>query len=60
MSNMSYCRFQNTLGDLFDCQEALDNGELEDGQLSDEEERAAKRLIDVCREIAHDHGELEG
>lgn len=28
MSNMSYCRFQNTLGDLQDCYEAL--GDMED------------------------------
>ena len=25
MSNMSYCRFENTLGDLRDCRDALDN-----------------------------------
>ncbi len=25
MSNMSYCRFENTLGDLQDCRDALDN-----------------------------------
>lgn len=27
MSNMSYCRFENTASDLRDCLEALDNGE---------------------------------
>lgn len=52
MSNMSYCRFQNTAGDLDDCQEALENllhgepGNERDGvALSRDEERAAKRLL---------------
>lgn len=51
MSNMSYCRFRNTVGDLKDCVEAL----LDDGLdgIDDEEERAAaKRLIKLCREVA--------
>ncbi len=46
MSNMSYCRFQNTLNDLWDCKDHLDE------DLSDDEERARKRLIELCREIA--------
>jgi len=46
MSNMSYCRFQNTLGDLRDCQENLG-----DEELSKEEERARERLIEVCKKI---------
>lgn len=51
MSNMSYCRFQNTLSDLRDCKEALDD--ISDlSELSDDEARAAKRLINVCTTIA--------
>ena len=46
MSNMSYCRFQNTLHDLDDC---LDH--LEDDNLSREEKRAKTQLISRCREI---------
>jgi hypothetical protein len=48
MTNMSYCRFQNTLSDLRDCLEALHNQD----KLSADEARAAKRLISVAREIA--------
>ncbi len=51
MSNMAYCRFQNTLADLRDCEDALD--EMWDlSELSEEERKAAKRLIQVCRRIA--------
>ena len=28
MSNMSYCRFENTSRDLDDCIEAIENGEI--------------------------------
>lgn len=47
MSNMSYCRFQNTLVDLQDCYEHID-----DDDLSAEERRAQNRLITLCRQIA--------
>lgn len=58
MANMSYCRFQNTLHDLYDCQNALEDFVDNDENVisSDEERRYAKRLIEVCREIA-DHFE---
>jgi hypothetical protein len=50
MSNMSYCRFQNTSRDLADCGEALE----EDGiyNLEGDELRCAVRLIQLCRDIA--------
>jgi hypothetical protein len=58
MSNMSYCRFQNTAGDLADCQSALENllqgGSDEDGiieVLSRDELHAAKRLAVTCQNI---------
>lgn len=44
MANMSYCRFQNTLSDLSDCEEALENDE----GLSNDEYHAALRLIELC------------
>lgn len=44
--NMSYCRFQNTAGDLRDC---LDN--LRDSGLSDDEQRARRKLITLCADI---------
>lgn len=46
MSNMSYCRFQNTLQDLKDC-----NEHLCDRNLSDAEKKARKRLVEICEEI---------
>jgi hypothetical protein len=56
MANMSYCRFENTLPDLKDCQESLGDGE--DG-LSESEKRARKRLIEVCCQIAEEYGDGE-
>jgi hypothetical protein len=57
MSNMSYCAFQNTLPDLQDCYDKLaDAGGVE--YVEGEDERiAAKRLIDVCRNIVDDFDE---
>jgi hypothetical protein len=52
MANMSYCRFQNTLKDLRECLEALEEGT--DG-LSQDELRAKVRLINLCEEIAQNH-----
>lgn len=46
MSNMSYCRFRNTLKDLQDCEEHL--GDLD---LDEEEEEAAEKLVMLCRKI---------
>lgn len=58
MSNMSYCRFNNTALDLGDCKDAIDemNGTItgEDGygeKLSESEFQSAKELIEYCREI---------
>ena len=52
MSNMSYCRFQNTLPDLKDCADALDDidGDLE--SLSKKERSAAIELVAVCAKIS--------
>ena len=52
MSNMSYCRFTNTALNLEDCSEHMD-----DEDLSDSEEKAKKRLIKLCQDIADDWGE---
>ena len=56
MSNMDYCRFENTLADLRDCMDALDGGVL--GALSSSEQEAAEALIRVCVLIAREHGDL--
>jgi len=50
MSNMSYCRFENTLNDLLDCKEALENVE---SKLSSSEAIAAVDLIKTCEEIVN-------
>lgn len=50
MSNMSYCRFTNTLGDLMDCADSMYD------ELSKDEEKARFRLIQVCIEILEKTG----
>jgi len=63
MSNMSYCRFRNTLHDLQDC---LDNivpnmpPDEDDGcqeELSPEEAEARTQLIELCGQIIDAAGE---
>ena len=54
MANMSYCRLQNTLGDLYDCELALNDSEPD--ELSDEEQKARRRLIELCIKIAKNFG----
>lgn len=51
MANMSYCRFQNTLRDLMDCRDALDEIAGNLAELSKDEARAADALIRVCQYI---------
>ena len=59
MSNMSYCRFENTLRALQECDAALREGKLFDplAELSDSERLAAKALLLLCEEMAEDYGE---
>ncbi|KKM81423.1 hypothetical protein LCGC14_1330010 [marine sediment metagenome] len=49
MANMAYCRFQNTLEDLRACSDYLDEADL-----SEEEKKARKQLINVCQSIVDD------
>ncbi len=53
--NMSYCRFRNTLAALRECVEELDADGNPFAQLGDEERKAAKRLIRLCRDLADDY-----
>ena len=46
MSNMSYCRFENTVSDLEDCVESWS-----DGVSSKDEARARQRLVEVAEEL---------
>lgn len=54
MGNMSYCRFRNTLRDLYDCYNALVRNEPDPEDDDDDELRAAKRLYEVCKEIVRE------
>lgn len=56
MPNMSYCRFENTLEDLQDCEQALRDNKLFD--LSESELEKAKKLIQLCGDIAEEFYEL--
>lgn len=49
--NMSYCRFQNTVIDLADCMDALEEIDYDLAKLSADEEKAARRLIEICKVI---------
>ena len=51
MGNMSYCRFSNTLEDLDDCYENIDDA----SELSKGEQEARTRLIKLCCDIALDY-----
>ncbi len=51
MANMSYCRFENTLADLRDCYDNMD-----DPDLSEKEKVALARMLKLCHEIDEDYG----
>lgn len=52
MPNMSYCRFSNTLEDLRDCDDHLNDNDLSEG-----EAKAREKLIKLCICIADDYRE---
>lgn len=54
MSNMSYCRFENTYNDLRDCAGALE--EPNHGKLSASERQARRSLLDLCAAITEAFG----
>jgi hypothetical protein len=62
MSKLSDCRFRRIVTDLSDCEDAIDelfNGATDDGQpLSDDELRAARRLITSCISIVSRVGDM--
>ena len=51
MSNMPYCRFRNTLSDLRDCYEHMD-----DDEIATEEQKARRKVILLAHLIADDYG----
>ena len=54
MSNMSYCRFENTYNDLKDCYAHMDD-DLE----GEDEEKARVRMVKLCQKIVDDFGGME-
>ena len=50
MSNMGYCRFQNTLTDLQNCYSNWDE------ELSYEEKEAQILLLETCQQIVNEYG----
>lgn len=55
--NMSYCRYRNTLLAVNQILYDFEDGIEED--LSEEEERAKKQLINACEEFLEQTGRLE-
>ena len=49
---MGYCKFENTLRDLKDCEDTIG-----DESESESEEKARKRLIELCKQIADDYAD---
>ena len=56
MTNMSYCRFENTLEALRECSDALRESQDPFEKLSLDERKAAKDLLFLCVELAADFG----
>lgn len=56
MANMSYCRFQNTRGDVQDCLDAL----REEKRLSRDEANAGRWMFDDILSYCRDNGIIDG
>lgn len=56
MANMSYCKFRNTLSDVEDCIETLNNEHIS----SREEKDAAKKLLKVVLEYCEENDIIVG
>jgi hypothetical protein len=49
MSNMSYCRFENTARDLADCVSAVNRGEI--NELNEYEVQGLINIISLCNDM---------
>ena len=56
---MGYCMFENTVNDLFDCKEQLNELGVRAIILNASEYEApkVKQLIELCKEIVDKHGD---
>lgn len=52
---MSYCRFENTLGDVQDCLEAIENREIR----SERENKNAKSMFTMFLHFCREEGIIE-
>jgi len=57
MANMSYCRFENTVRDMRDCINAIEDKETD--ELSKYEVNALSEFLDLAREITNLDHEIE-
>ena len=58
MANMSYCRFENTYGDLADCVVALDDVQYGE-EISRREWNYAKMMREWCEKFIENIDELD-
>ena len=56
MGNMSYCRFENTLADLQDCQQALNSIYEDVAEMSRYEKNSVVELVALCKQISDEWG----
>ena len=57
MPNMSYCRFENTVNDMNDCLNAIEDREVND--LSDYELRALKEFLELGKAIVENEHDIQ-
>ena len=53
MTNMAYCRFENTVADMRDCIKAMDD--FDETEASEYEIRAYKKFIELCHYVAENY-----
>ena len=53
MSNMSYCRFENTANDVEDCYDAICDNEF--GNMSQYEIRGFVKFVELCKMVAEQY-----
>lgn len=58
MANMSYCRFENTVSDMYDCQQAIEDAVIEGKtpsefmeDMSDYERSAFESMLSSCKDM---------
>ena len=57
MPNMSYCRFENTVNDMQDCLNAIEDREVND--LSDYEAKALQHFLELGKVIVDYEDDIE-